>query len=181
LGILADLCIDQYSRAGDEPVKQTREAPAWYRCVVKALHRLATPADADRLFELRRQAITVLAPKGMSVAKAEMWAATLTVEGMKRKFRELEIWVAEVNGTVVGWGAIRGDRLEGLYTDPELASRGVGTELLSLLEALMRGRGVAAVMGEASANAEEFYCKRGYELVGPRTPDGAQPMRKRLS
>jgi GNAT superfamily N-acetyltransferase len=150
-------------------------------CVVKAVHRLATHADAGRLFELRRQAITVLAPKVMSVAEAETWAATLTVEGMERKLRELEIWVAEVNGTVAGWGAIRGDRLEGLYSDPELAGRGVGTGLLGLLEVLLRARGIAAVMGEASANAEEFYRKRGYELVGPRTPDGAQPMRKRLS
>jgi putative acetyltransferase len=111
-----------------------------YRYVVKATHRLATLADAGRLFELRRQAITVLAPKGLSVAEAETWAVTLTVEGMTRKLRELEIWVAELNGAVVGWGAIRGDRLEGLYSDPVFASRGVGTELLSLLEALMRAR-----------------------------------------
>ena len=39
----------------------------------------------------------------MSVAEAETWAATLTAEGMQRKLRELEIWVAEVNGAVVGW------------------------------------------------------------------------------
>jgi putative acetyltransferase len=142
---------------------------------------LAILADAGRLFELRRQAITVLAPKGMSVAEVETWVATLTVEGMERKLRELEIWVAEVNGTVVGWGAIRGDRLEGLYSDPELAGRGVGTALLGLLEALLRARGIATVMLDASTNAEEFYRTRGYEPVGLRTSDGAQPMRKRLS
>ena len=117
----------------------------------------------------------------MSVAEAETWAATLSVEEMKRKLRELEMWVAEVNGAVVGWGAIHGDRLEELYTDPEFTGRGVGTELLGLLEALMRGRGIATVMAEASANAEEFYSRRGYEPVGPRTPEGAQPIRKRLS
>jgi putative acetyltransferase len=147
---------------------------------MKAVHRLATLADAGRLFELRQQAIIVLAPKGMSVVEAETWAATLAMEGMERKLRELEIWVAQVNGTVVGWGAIRGDRLEGLYTDPELAGGGVGTELLTLLEALMRARGVTTVMLDSSANAEAFYCKRGYAPVGPRMPDGAQPMRKRL-
>jgi putative acetyltransferase len=117
----------------------------------------------------------------MSVAEAEAWAATLTVEGMERKLRKLEIWVAEVNGAVVGWGAIHGDRLEGLCTAPELAGRGVGTELLGLLEALMRARGILAVTGDASANAEEFYRRRGYELVGRRTPERGQPMRKRLS
>jgi putative acetyltransferase len=134
--------------------------------VVKTIHRLATLADAKRLFELRRQAIIVLAPKTMSVAEAETWAATLTVEGMERKLCELEIWVAELTRAVVGWGAIRGDRLEGLYTAPELAGRGIGTELLGLLEALMRTRGIATVMLDASANAEAFYCKRGYAPVG---------------
>jgi putative acetyltransferase len=153
----------------------------WYRSVVKAMHRLATLADAGRLFELRRQAIVTLAPKGMSVAEADAWAATLTVEGMERKVRELEIWVAQVNGAVVGWGAIHGGRLEGLYTDPAFIGRGVGTELLGLLEALIQARGISAITAEASANAEEFYRRRGYEQVGLRTPEGAQPMRKRLS
>jgi putative acetyltransferase len=46
---------------------------------------------------------------------------------------------------VVGWGAIRGERVEGLYTDPEFAGRGIGTKLLGSLEGLMRGRGVPAV------------------------------------
>jgi putative acetyltransferase len=144
-------------------------------------HRLATPADARRLFELRRRSITVLAPKGMPAAHAESWAADLTAVGMKRKMRELEIWVAAQDDGVVAWGAIRGDRLEGLYTDPEYAGRGIGTALLALLEGLMRERGIKAVSADASANAEAFYLRRGYTAAGPRTPEGALPITKRLS
>jgi putative acetyltransferase len=147
---------------------------------MKAEHRLATLNDANRLFEIRRQSITELAAKGMSIADAASWAEKLTVAGMRRKISELEIWVAEVSEKVVGWGAIRGDRLEGLYTDPEFAGRGIGTELLGLLEGLMRGRGILAVRAEASANAEAFYLRRGYERTDPRTSEGAQPIRKRL-
>src|SRR5216684_1047505 len=124
---------------------------------MKAVHRLATLGDANRLFELRRQSIIELAPEGMSIAEAASWAEKLTVAGMEWKIRELEIWVAKVSETVVGWGAIRGDRLEGLYTEPEFAGRGIGTELLGLLEGLMRGRGILAVSAEASSNAEVFY------------------------
>jgi putative acetyltransferase len=147
---------------------------------MKAVHRLATLDDANRLFELRRQSITELAPKGMSIAEAASWAEKLTVAGMERKIRELEIWVAEVSETVVGWGAIRGDRVEGMYTDPEFAGRGIGTELLGLLEGLMRGRGIPAVRAEASSNAEVFYLRRGYERTGPRTSEEVHPIRKRL-
>ena len=46
---------------------------------------------------------------------------------MERKLRELEVWIAELDGIVTaGWGAIRGDILEGLYTAPEYAGQGVG-------------------------------------------------------
>jgi putative acetyltransferase len=146
----------------------------------KAEHRLATMSDEGRLFDIRRQAIAVLATRALPMADAEAWAATLTLPGMGKKLRELEIWVAEVSGAVVGWGAIRDDKLEGLYVDPAFAGCGIGTELLQILEALMRARGIQAVRSEASANAEEFYVRRGYELTGARTPEGAQPIKKML-
>lgn len=78
---------------------------------MQTLHRAATPADADRLLDLRRRSILALAPKGMSVADAQSWAATLTVAGMERKLLELEIWIAEVGDRVVQCGAIRDARL----------------------------------------------------------------------
>jgi len=148
---------------------------------MKATYRIATFSNVNRLFELRRQSITAPAPKRLSTADAEAWAATLTVTGMEQKIRELEIWVAEMSGTIVGWGAIRGEQLQGLYTDPGFAGSGIGTELLGMLEALMRGRAIPTVKAEASSNAEEFYRRRGYEPFGLPTPEGAQPIRKRLS
>jgi putative acetyltransferase len=99
---------------------------------------------------------------------------------MQRKLRDLEIWMAELDGGVVGWGAIRSDYLEGLYTAPEYAGRGVGAGLLGRLEHLMRERGIQAVRAEASANAREFYLRRGYRATGPQTRDGAWPMTKPL-
>lgn len=133
-----------------------------------ATHRPAVPADAAQLFELRRKSIAALAPQGMTAAAAEAWAASLTRDGMTEKLRTLEIWVAEIGGRAVGWGAIRHDRLEGLYTDPEFAGRGIGTALLGTLEALLRARGIAGIRADASANAEAFYLGRGYVPAGPR-------------
>jgi putative acetyltransferase len=147
---------------------------------LKTTHRLATLDDANRLFELRRHSIGALAVSAMSKAKANSWAASLTRAGMQQKLRDLEVWVAETGGAIAGWGAIRGDRLEGLYTDPRFASRGIGADLLRLLEAFARERGFSVMHAEASANALQFYLRRGYELNGPQTPDGAQPLQKRL-
>ena len=147
---------------------------------MKVTHRPARMADVGRLFEIRRQSIIKLATIKMSASEAQAWAAKLTVDGMKQKIRQLELWVAEASGSVLGWGAIGGDKLEGLYTDPSFAGRGIGTELLGLLEALMKRRGIAIMRAEASLNAEEFYLRRGYEPTGVRTPEGAHLIWKRL-
>ena len=145
-----------------------------------AVHRLATFDDATLLFEVRRRSIRELAPSGMSIAEAKAWAIQLTPSGMERKLRELEIWIAELDSRVAGWGAIRGDFLEGLYTAREFAGQGVGAALLDRLEGLMRGRDVRAVRAEASSNAKAFYLRRGYRATGPQTPVGAWPITKQL-
>jgi putative acetyltransferase len=111
-------------------------------------------------------------------AEAQAWAERLTLFGMERKLSDLEIWVAELDGTVAGWAAIRDDALEGLYTAPEFAGQGVGAGLLDRLEGLMREREFPSVRLEASSNARGFYLRRGYRANGPQTPDGAWPMVK---
>ncbi len=145
-----------------------------------AVHRPATLDDATRLFELRRRSILELAPPVMSVADAEAWAKQLTPSGMERKLREFEIWIAGLDDLIAGWGAVRGDVLEGLYTAPEYAGQGVGAALLDRLEALLRGRGVEAVRADASSNAKAFYLRRGYRETGPQTPVAAWPIIKQL-
>ncbi len=145
-----------------------------------AVHRPATLGDATVLFEIRRQAILELAPPGMPDGEARAWAAKLTLAGMAQKLSEFEIWVAELDGVAVGWGAIRADTLEGLYTAPEFAGRGIGAALLDMLERRMRESGVGAVQAEASSNARAFYLRRGYLMSGPQTANGAWPIAKRL-
>lgn len=145
-----------------------------------AVHRLARREDAPRLFEVRRRSILELAPSGMSIEDVEAWAGQLTLAGMERKLRELEIWMAELDDVVAGWGAIRGDTLAGLYIVPEYAGQGVGAALLDRLEGLMRGRGFEAVDAEASPNALGFYLRRGYRVTGPQTPVGAWPIERQF-
>ncbi len=143
-----------------------------------AVYRLAMREDASRLHDIRRRSILELAPPAMPTAEAQAWAERVTLSGMERKLRELEVWVAELDGTVAGWGAIRDDMLEGLYTAPEFAGQGVGAGLLDRLEGLMREREFPSVRLEASSNALGFYLRRGYRATGLQTPDGAWPMVK---
>ncbi|WP_334446329.1 GNAT family N-acetyltransferase [Bradyrhizobium sp. AZCC 1610] len=145
-----------------------------------AVYRRAIRKDATRLYDIRRRSILELAPPMMPKAEAQAWASKLTLSGMERKLRELEVWVAELNGVIAGWGAIRGDTLEGLYAAPEFAGQGVGAGLLDRLEGLMRDREFPSVRAEASSNARDFYLCRGYKATGPQTPQGAWPIAKEL-
>jgi putative acetyltransferase len=147
---------------------------------MRAIHRQATLDDASRLYDLRRRSILELAPPAMAVAEAKARATQLTQSGMEQKLRELEVWVAELDGTVVGWGAIRAGRLEGLYTVPEFAGQGVGAGLLDWLEGLLRDRKFPSVRADASVNARDFYLRRGYRPTGPQTQQGAWPIAKEL-
>ena len=143
-----------------------------------AVYRLAMREDASRLYDIRRRSILELAPPTMPAAEAQAWASNLTIAEMERKLRELEVWVAELDGAAGGWGAIRGDCLEGLYAAPEFAGQGVGAGLLAMLEARMREREFPSVRLEASSNARGFYFRRGYRATGPQTAKGAWPMAK---
>jgi putative acetyltransferase len=142
--------------------------------------RKALLIDAPHLFSLRCQSILKLAPKGMTVAQAELWASKATIDGVRKVLEEKELWVAESDGVIIGWVAFHGDYLDGLYTDPRFVERGVGAQLLELAEQAMRGAGVRAVRADASWNAEEFYLRRGYEPLGPRPADGPRPLVKRF-
>ena len=144
-----------------------------------AVYRRAMHKDASRLYDIRRRSILALAPPAMPKAEAQAWASQLTLSGMERKLRELEVWVAELD-VIVGWGAIRADRLEGLYVAAEFAGQGVGAGLLARLEGLMRDRKFPSVRAEASSNALDFYLRRGYRATGPQTPQGAWPIVKEL-
>ena len=146
---------------------------------MKLRTRKATVTDVPRMWELRRDSILTLAPRGMTLAQAETWANSMALEGMEQRFRDAEVWVAEADDTIAGWIALRGDYIDGLYTDPRFVERGIGTELVALAEALMRGRGIQIIRLEASINAEQFYLRRGFVPKGSRVPDCAIPMEKR--
>jgi putative acetyltransferase len=145
-----------------------------------AVYRRAMREDASCLHDVRRRSILELAPPTMPQAAAQAWAAQLTSAGMAQKLRELDVWVAELDGIVVGWGAIRGGVLEGLYVAPEFAGQGVGAGLLDMLEGLIRDRGFSSVRAEASVNARGFYLRRGYRAAGDQAPNGAWPIAKEL-
>ena len=71
-----------------------------------------------------------------------------------------ETWVAEVDGTVVGYGRLAGDWLDDLYVAPSHTGRGIGTALLDLVKSLRPG-GFSLWVFAVNHPARAFYAHRG--------------------
>jgi HAD superfamily hydrolase (TIGR01509 family) len=142
--------------------------------------RLACVADAERLLAVRRQAILELAVPTLSPERAEAWATSRDLAWMTTLVSAQHLWLVHHEEVIVGWVAVEGDRLIGLYVDPAYSRRGFGSCLLSFAEHEVWVRGFRSISLEASWNAEPFYLRRGYEPLTDRPAESARPMRKTL-
>ncbi len=144
--------------------------------------READPADADSIRDVHVRAIRELGTQAYSREQVEAWAAgcasaeyaeTITDEGTA-------FVVAEEDGSVVGFGTMSfapaaeyrtsvDAAVTGVYVDPDVARRGVGSRLYDALERRARNRGAESLGLRASLNAVPFYEAQGYHRVAERS------------
>lgn len=77
-----------------------------------------------------------------------------------------EMFVAEMNGRIAGFGHASGDEILAMFVDPDHARQGIGRLLLG--EGLRRVES-KLVRLEAALNAVDFYVKCGFRETGRRT------------
>lgn len=75
-----------------------------------------------------------------------------------------DVWVAEVEGRVVGFAALSGGLLGHLYVHPEAQSRGVGTGLLDVVKRELPG-GFRLWVFQRNEGARRFYERHGCRIV----------------
>lgn len=148
---------------------------------LQGIIRPADPRDAARLNDIRLTSILALAADEVPGRRARRRSDARPAAWIGRVLQERDVWVFESRDLVVGWTSVTADMVNGLYTDPNYARRGVGSRLLEFVEAELRQRGWSHVRLEASRNAESFYLKRGYEPIGPCPRNRARPMQKLLA
>ena len=90
-------------------------------------------------------------------------------------FREIalatqEVWVAEEDGEVVGFAAIRPDLLGHLYVHPRAQGRGIGAALLAKTKEV-RPDGFCLWTHQPNVGARRFYERHG--LVAVEYTDGS--------
>lgn len=123
--------------------------------------RRATPDDASDIAELflrtRRECLPYL-PQDLHTDEETRGFIAGHVVG------ELETWVAEAGGCIVGFAALREKWLDHLYVLPEFHGRGVGSALLARAKERLPG-GFFLWTFQKNLPARAFYEARGLTLV----------------
>jgi ribosomal protein S18 acetylase RimI-like enzyme len=125
--------------------------------------RRATAADADAIAALFRRSFGTLT-----------FLPTLhTPDEDRRHFADVmsraDFWVAEEDERLLGYAALDGEVLEGLYVEPDAQGRGVGSALLDHVKR-ERPDGFKFWVFQRNERARRFYEAHGCRIV--RFTDG---------
>ena len=114
-------------------------------------------APVADVYLVSRRAAAGRIPRGIHTDdEVRAWFASIVLV-------EHEVWVAELDGGIVGIAVLRGDSLDQLYVRPEAQRRGVGSRLLAHVK---RGRGRLRLFTfEANDRARAFYEKHGFTAI----------------
>lgn len=127
--------------------------------------RAATPADSARCAEvhvLARQSMRYL-PILHTPDEIRAWTRDVVFAGQ-------QVWVAEIDGRIVGYAALGGDLLTNLYVEPVYQGRGAGAALLQRVKEAAPG-GIALWTFQPNLAAIRFYERHGFQTV--RDTDGS--------
>ena len=122
--------------------------------------RLARPAEREDLEALQRRASLAL-PEYRRQLEAHPDAIDLPADQIEKG----QVLVAELDGQVAGFAALLEGELDGLFVEPELWRRGIGTALIDEAAHQARRRGLSLSV-TASPTAREFYESCGFSVEG---------------
>ena len=139
--------------------------------VSRVIVRLATPADAPNAIALVRASISELCVDDHQhdLATLERWLSNKTVESFLRWLADPDSYlvVAELGDALQGVGSARkGGLVTLLYVAPGRQGAGVGSAILSELEARAARWGDRELSLTSSRRARAFYERRGFVAAG---------------
>ena len=122
--------------------------------------RPARPEEHDELEELQRRASLELPEY-----RAQLLANPDAIHLPPAQIANGQVIVAEWDGIVVGFAAVVGGELDGLFVEPDMWGQGIGRTLIDAAthEARQRGLTLAVI---ANPGARQFYENCGFSVEG---------------
>ena len=123
--------------------------------------RPARPEERETLEEIQRRASYAL-DQYREVLEANPDAIDLP----ESQVAGGDVLAAEVDGSLVGFAALDGGELDGLFVEPAMWRRGIGTALVKAAVHEARRRGLSLVTVVAEPTAQAFYESCGFRVEG---------------
>jgi N-acetylglutamate synthase-like GNAT family acetyltransferase len=152
--------------------------------------RKATQEDRGAIYNVHRCAALQIDAGHYGTAELEAWVTHLSPDRYEQPIATQEFVVAELDGTVVGFGQLELETgvVKAVYVLPDRGGKGFGASLLNALERSARVAGIERLRLDASLNSVGFYERMGYQAERPgvhRTTGGQEiqcvHMRKELA
>jgi putative acetyltransferase len=127
--------------------------------------RPATALDAPSIARVHVAAIRGLGSQHYTADQIAAWSADKHPDRYRQALADGEFMVVAerlADGELVGFASRQGNEVRAVYVDPEHARRGVGSELLAVVEADARARGETSLRLDSSIGAMAFYAAHGY-------------------
>ena len=123
-----------------------------------------TPSDCKTLAELFFHTVHIINAKDYSEEQLNAWATGhIDLEQWNCSFLSHYTVVAEIDGTVVGFGDIDNTGyLDRLFVHADCQHQGIATAICDKLEQASHAEKIVA---HASITAKGFFEKRGYKIV----------------
>jgi GNAT superfamily N-acetyltransferase len=130
--------------------------------------RPARESDVDAIFRVHADSIRALCRERYGPREIAAWIAFRPREAYRLALASRDLFVAEWQGEIVGFGQLdaRRGEIEACYVAPEAVASGIGSALLARMEDEARRRGHTVVRLNATLNAEPFYARMGYRWLG---------------
>jgi GNAT superfamily N-acetyltransferase len=127
--------------------------------------RRARPDDAPRIHDLHTISVRTLCSGHYTAGVIEGWLLNRAPAAYLAEIERGELFVAEREGRVVGFGAATAGTVVAVYVDPAAVLHGVGRALLHHAVALARRGHLGPVRLQATLNAHDFYAREGFREI----------------
>ncbi|MGE8412720.1 MAG: GNAT family N-acetyltransferase [Pseudomonas sp.] len=127
--------------------------------------RPAVVADAQRISQVILAALLASNARDYPASVIERVRQSFTAAGVEQLMQRRRMFVALADGVLVGTASLDANAVRTMFVEPSWHSRGVGRQLMAVLQQAARDAGESVLVVPASITAEGFYARLGFRTV----------------
>jgi putative acetyltransferase len=142
--------------------------------MTEAAHvRRYEPGEEAPLFDVYFSAIHLVARRDYTVEQVEAWAPRdLDISLWQNKIRNINPFVAELNGELVGYADVQSDGyIDHFFVSGKHPRRGIGSLLMTRILEEAKSLATATLTSHVSRTAQPFFAKFGFVVTEQRYPE----------